>query len=112
MLALVEGNAWGWGSPAIIALLATAAVGAGRLRRSIERARAARRWSTSRFFRSRTFLGANVVAFIVSFAMLAMFFFIALYMQNILGYSPLEAGVRFLPSTLVIIVDRRRSPGG
>ena len=52
------------------------------------------------FFRSRTFLGANLVAFIVSFAMLAMFFFLALYMQNILGYSPLQAGVRFLPSTL------------
>ena len=56
------------------------------------------------FFRSRSFLGANIVAFIVSFAMLAMFFFLALYMQNILGYSPLQAGVRFLPSTLVIIV--------
>ena len=35
--------------------------------------------------------------------MLAMFFFMALYMQNILGYSPLEAGLRFLPSTVVII---------
>ena len=56
------------------------------------------------FFRSRSFLGANVVAFAISFAMLAMFFFLALYMQNILGYSPLEAGVRFLPSTLMIIV--------
>jgi MFS family permease len=56
------------------------------------------------FFRSRTFLGANIVAFIVSFAMLAMFFFLALYMQNILGYTPLEAGVRFLPSTLMIVV--------
>ena len=55
------------------------------------------------FFRSRSFLGANVVAFIVSFAMLAMFFFLALYMQNVRGYSPLEAGVRFLPSTVVII---------
>jgi MFS family permease len=56
------------------------------------------------FFRSRSFLGATTVAFIVSFAMLAMFFFLALYMQNILGYSPLETGVRFLPSTLVIMV--------
>ena len=63
-----------------------------------------------RFFRSKSFLGANLVAFIVSFAMLAMFFFLALYMQNIKGYSPLEAGVRFLPSTAVIILvgpDRR-----
>ena len=56
------------------------------------------------FFRSRTFLGANIVAFIVSFAMLAMFFFLALYMQNIRDYSPLQAGVRFLPSTMMIIV--------
>ena len=53
--------------------------------------------------RSKQFLGANLVAFAISFAMLATFFFLALYMQNILGYSPLEAGIRFLPSTLVII---------
>jgi MFS family permease len=36
--------------------------------------------------------------------MLAMFFFLALYLQNVNGYSPLEAGIRFLPSTAVIIV--------
>ncbi len=36
--------------------------------------------------------------------MLGMFFFMALYIQNILGYSPLEAGVRFLPTTMVIMV--------
>src|SRR4051812_44178212 len=57
-----------------------------------------------RFFQSKSFLGANLVAFIVSFGMLAMFFFLALYMQNIKGYSPLQAGVRFLPSTAVIIL--------
>jgi MFS family permease len=56
------------------------------------------------FFRSRSYLGANIVAFIVSFAMLAMFFFLALYLQNIRGYTPLQAGVRFLPSTLMIVV--------
>jgi MFS family permease len=49
-------------------------------------------------------VGANVVAFAISFGMFAVFFFLALYMQNILGYSPLEAGVRFLPSTLVIMI--------
>ena len=56
------------------------------------------------FFRARSFLGANLVAFIVTFSMLAMFFFLALYMQNVRTTRPLEAGVRFLPSTLVIIV--------
>jgi MFS family permease len=39
----------------------------------------------------------------VTFAMLGQFFFMALYMQNILGYSALEAGVRFLPATLMIV---------
>src|SRR5205807_9461832 len=56
------------------------------------------------FFRSRTSLGANLVAFIVSFAMFAQFFFLTLYLQNVLHYSPLQAGVRFLPATAVIIV--------
>jgi len=41
---------------------------------------------------------------VISFAMLAQFFFMALYMQNILGYDALQAGIRFLPSTLLIIV--------
>ena len=56
-----------------------------------------------RFFSDRNFLGAVVVALIISFAMLGVFFFLALYMQDILRYSPLEAGVRFLPSTLMIV---------
>ena len=51
----------------------------------------------------RNFLGAVVVALIISFAMLGVFFFLALYMQDILGYTPLEAGIRFLPSTLMIV---------
>jgi EmrB/QacA subfamily drug resistance transporter len=102
VLALVQGNSWGWDSPEIIALLVSAVVGLGAFV-LIER-RSAAPIVDFDFFRSRSFLGANVVAFATTFSMLAMFFFLTLYMQNILGYSPLEAGVRFLPSTLIIIV--------
>ncbi|MCU0313267.1 MAG: MFS transporter [Solirubrobacteraceae bacterium] len=101
VLGLVEGNAWGWTSPRILVLFALAAGGLTAFVIAEHRVRAPMLDFT--YFRSRSFLGANVVAFIVSFAMLAMFFFIALYMQNVRGYSPLEAGVRFLPSTVVII---------
>jgi EmrB/QacA subfamily drug resistance transporter len=101
VFALVEGNAWGWGSPGIIGLLAVSAAAFAAFV-AIER-RAAAPVVDFDALRSKQFLGANVVAFMVSFGMLAMFFFLALYMQNILGYSPLEAGVRFLPSTVVII---------
>jgi hypothetical protein len=56
-----------------------------------------------RLFASRNFVGSNMVALIVTFAMMAQFFFLALYMQNMLGYSPLQAGIRFLPATLMIV---------
>jgi EmrB/QacA subfamily drug resistance transporter len=101
VLALVEGNAWGWGSPEIVALLAGAAVGAVAFVAIELRVKVP--MVEFRFFSDRNFVGAVVVALIVSFAMLGVFFFLALYMQNILRYSPLEAGVRFLPSTLMIV---------
>jgi EmrB/QacA subfamily drug resistance transporter len=102
VLALIEGNSWGWGSPAIVGLLATAVVGLAAF--AITETRSHLPMVDFAFFRSHSFLGANAVGFVISFAMLAVFFFVALYMQNILGYSALEAGVRFLPSTLLIIV--------
>jgi EmrB/QacA subfamily drug resistance transporter len=102
VLALVEGNGWGWGSTRIIGLLALAVGGLIAFNFAQQRVRFP--MVEYAFFRSRQFLGANGIAFVVSFAMLAMFFFMALYMQNILGYSPLAAGIRFLPATVVIIV--------
>jgi len=102
VLALVEANSWGWGSASILALLAVAVVALALF--AIAETRAPEPMVDFRFFRSRSFLGANLVAFIVSFGMLAMFFFLALYMQNVRGYSPLQAGVRFLPATVVIIL--------
>jgi EmrB/QacA subfamily drug resistance transporter len=102
VLALVEGNSWGWGSAPVLALLATSAVALVAF--AVAEVRSPEPMVDFRFFRSKSFMGANLVAFIVSFAMLAMFFFLALYMQNVKGYSPLQAGVRFLPSTAVIIL--------
>jgi EmrB/QacA subfamily drug resistance transporter len=102
VLALVEGNAWGWGSSRIVALLVAAVAGLGTF--AVIEPRVREPMVEFSLFRSRTFLGANFVAFIVSFAMFAMFFFTALYMQNILGYSAVQAGVRFLPSTLMIVL--------
>ncbi len=102
VLALVEGNAWGWGSPEIVALLAAAVVGLTSFTALERRVKAPMVDFT--YFRSSTFLGSNLVAFIVTFVMLAMFFFTALYMQNFLNYSALEAGLRFLPSTALIIL--------
>ena len=102
VLALIEGNSWGWGSPEIVSLLAVAAVALVSF--GVIELRSRLPMVDFSFFQSPSFVGANVVAFVISFAMLAVFFFVALYMQNILGYSPLEAGVRFLPSTLLIIV--------
>jgi len=101
VLALVEGNAWGWGSPEVIALLVGAAVALPLFVFVENRVKAP--MVQFDLLSDRNFLGAVVVAMIISFAMLGVFFFLALYMQDILGYSPLEAGVRFLPSTLMIV---------
>jgi EmrB/QacA subfamily drug resistance transporter len=101
VLALVEGNSWGWSSPEIVALLAGAVAGLIAFVQVELRVRAP--MVEFRFFTDRNFLGAVVVALIITFAMMGVFFFLALYMQDILGYSPLEAGVRFLPSALMIV---------
>ena len=57
-----------------------------------------------RLFRNGTFAGANLVILLVALAMFGVFFFVSLYMQNILGYSPVETGAAFLPMTILIIL--------
>ncbi len=101
VLALIEGNSWGWGSTAIIALLAGSVVLLVAF--VLVELRVKAPMVEFPLFASRNFVGSNMIALIVTFAMMAQFFFIALYMQNMLGYSPLQAGVRFLPATLMIV---------
>src|SRR4051812_49652102 len=102
ILALIEGNSWGWGSPAILTLFAASVIGFVAFVLIETHSRTP--MIDFSFFGSRTFLGSNLVAIVISFAMLAQFFFLALYMQNILHFSALQAGVRFLPSTLMIVM--------
>jgi len=56
------------------------------------------------FFRNRTYTGANTVILLVALSMFGVFFFVSLYMQNILGYSAVQAGAAFLPMTVLIIL--------
>ena len=96
---LIRGNAEGWGSPQIVAALA----GAVLLMVAFvfaERRRAQPMLDLT-LFRRAPFVGASVAAFVLSASMFAMFLYLTLYIQNILGYSALESGVRFLPVTLL-----------
>jgi EmrB/QacA subfamily drug resistance transporter len=58
-----------------------------------------------RIFRSRTLTGANVVGLLIGAALFAMFFFLSRYMQQVLGYSALKAGLAYLPLALAIIAS-------
>jgi predicted MFS family arabinose efflux permease len=57
-----------------------------------------------RIFRSRTLTAANLVVFALGSSVFAMWYFISLYLQEVLGFTPIEAGLSFVPMTGAIIV--------
>src|SRR6201746_2490690 len=96
---LIRGNPEGWGSPLILACL----IGAGLLLAAfiaIER-RSAHPMLDLSLFRKPAFNGVSAVACGLSAGMFAMFLYLTIYMQGVLDYSPLEAGLRFLPLTVL-----------
>jgi EmrB/QacA subfamily drug resistance transporter len=100
MFALIRGNALGWASPAIVALFGTAAVAfAGFV--IYELRVAAAPMADLRLFRRRGFAATGFVAFAISATVIGMIVYLSLYIQNTLGYSPVQAGLRFLPLSLV-----------
>jgi EmrB/QacA subfamily drug resistance transporter len=99
---LIEASNYGWTSPTILGLFGAAAAGLA-LFVWIERHRRAPMLDLT-LFRSRTFAGANLVALLITLAMFGVFFFMSLYVQQILGYSPVQAGAIFLPMTVLIIL--------
>jgi len=99
VFALIEGNEKGWGSTRIVSFLVASAVLIA-LFVVVER-RQQRPMLDLTLFRRPAFAGASIVAFAVSSSMFAMFLYLTLYIQDVLGYGPLQAGLRFLPITLL-----------
>ena len=99
IFALIRGNPEGWESPLILGCLAAAVllVVAFVL---VER-RSDHAMLDLSLFSKPAFNGASVAAFALSASMFSMFLYLTLYIQNILGYTPLESGLRFLPVTLL-----------
>jgi EmrB/QacA subfamily drug resistance transporter len=99
IFALVRGNPEGWGSTLIVSFLVGAAVLLVAF--VVVEARIAHPMLDLELFRKPTFTGASIAAFALSASMFSMFLYITLYFQNALGMSPLEAGLRFLPLSLL-----------
>jgi EmrB/QacA subfamily drug resistance transporter len=100
--ALIEGNARGWTDGLILGAFALAAVLLATFFR-VESRRESPMLPLS-FFRIPTFAASNVVAAAVFFSLFGTVFFLTLYLQNVLGYSPVQAGVRLLAFSCVILV--------
>ncbi|HEX3392068.1 MAG TPA: MFS transporter [Solirubrobacteraceae bacterium] len=100
VFALVRGNTLGWGSTEVVAMLSGAAVLLG-LFVFAERAQTRPMLDLS-LFKRPAFVGANLVAFTLASSAFAMFLYLTLYIQEVLHYSPLQAGLRFLPTTLLM----------
>ena len=99
---LIRGNPEGWGSAAD-PRLADRRRGAAVAFVAIER-RSDHPMLDLTLFRKPAFNGVSAVAFCLSAGMFAMFLYLTLYIQGVLGYSPLEAGLRFLPLTVLSFV--------
>jgi EmrB/QacA subfamily drug resistance transporter len=105
--AFIEANNYGWGSTRILASFAIAAVSLIVFVVLEQRQRLP--MLDLSLFRNRTFSGANTAMLFVGLAMFGTFFYVSLYMQNVLGYSPVQAGASFLPLTCLIILIAPRA---
>jgi EmrB/QacA subfamily drug resistance transporter len=106
--AIVGTDTHPWGSAHTLWALAIAAVLLG-LFAVIELRFASTPLVPFALFRSRVVTGANVVMFLVGAAFFSMWYFLSLYMQNVLGFGPLKAGLGFVPMAIAIIIGAQVS---
>jgi EmrB/QacA subfamily drug resistance transporter len=95
---LIRGNAEDWNGTIVACLVAAAVL---LLAFVVAERRVAHPMLDLTLFRKPSFGGASIAAFVLSAAMFSMFLYLTLWVQNMLGYSALEAGLRFMPITLV-----------
>jgi EmrB/QacA subfamily drug resistance transporter len=100
--ALLDASSAGWGSTKIVTLLVLSVVLIGSFVAIELRSKAP--LVPFRIFRLRTLTGANVVGLLLGASLFSMFFFVSLYMQQVLHYSPIHAGLSYLPLALTIIL--------
>ncbi len=99
--ALLDASSAGWGSTKIVGLLVLSAALISAF--VVIELRSAAPLVPFRIFRLRTLTGANTVGLLLGASLFSMFFFISLYMQQVLGYSAIHAGLSYLPLSVTII---------
>ncbi len=101
--ALVDADSAGWGSTQTLGLLGLSLV----LLATFVGIELRTRHPLMPFsiFRLRTLRGANLVGLTIGMSLFSMFFFISLYLQQVLGYGPLKAGLAYVPLSLLIITS-------
>ena len=100
--ALEQGNEAGWGSTKIVSLLVASVLLIAAF--LVAELRQQRPMLDLTLFRRPAFTGANIVAFALSSSIFAMFLYLTLYIQDVLGYGALQAGLRFLPITMLSFI--------
>ncbi len=100
--ALLDASSAGWGSTKIVSLLVVAVVLLAAF--VLIELRSAAPLVPFRIFRLRTLTGANIVGILLGASLISMFFFVSLYMQQVLGYSAIHTGLSYLPLAVMIIV--------
>jgi EmrB/QacA subfamily drug resistance transporter len=110
---VLRGNAEGWSSALILGSLIGGAVLLVVF--VLVEHHQARPMLDLNLFRSRAFVGVSLATFCIGAGMFALFPYLSIYLQDVLGYSPLEAGLRFLPLTVFVFVVpllmRKLAPG-
>ncbi len=102
IIALIQGGSQGWTSPVILGLFSGAAVCLAAF--LLVESQVREPMLPLGLFRNRVFSVANVAALLLFFAMLGTFFFVTQFFQAVQGYTPLEAGLRTLPTTMGIFL--------